>query len=109
MKENRKTCFTISGVRCTPDFGTECIVLHVVCIHSVSVSPLEGQIYCVDWEILLRPHLVGKKMSKKKYINFWEEDSKVKQDNTISMNVKVTKLSECSCERFAHALWKAMI
>lgn len=41
MKENRKTCLTISGVRCTPDFGTKCLVLHVVCIHSVSVSSLE--------------------------------------------------------------------
>lgn len=50
MKENRKTCLTISGVRCAPDFGMECIVLHVVCIHSVTVSPwaMEEQIYCVD-------------------------------------------------------------
>lgn len=42
MKENRKICLTISGVRYTPDFGTKCKVLHVVYIHSVSVSLLEG-------------------------------------------------------------------
>lgn len=43
LKWKREKCAltTISGVKCTLEIGTKCLLLHVICTQNISLCPVE--------------------------------------------------------------------